>query len=297
MPSHPLDPSSYQHSTRDGRSVSYSLYGNDEGSPVVFHYGTPGTRLLPPMVVDLVVRHGVQLLVPDRPGYGLSTRRPGRNVADVVEDVAELVDAHGWARFATWGGSGGAPHALACAALLGDRVDRCASVVGPAPFEAIGLDWFEGMSPGNVEEFVQARLGEEAYRPLVERLAREAISAAEAGEIPLATSYELPDADITALQRRTRDEGYVERTHAMYAGVDGWVDDCTGMTRPWGFDLSTIAVPVSVWFGPDDVLSPRRHAEWLLTHLPGSDRRELPHGHLLTDEDLGEIYVWLTQPV
>jgi pimeloyl-ACP methyl ester carboxylesterase len=123
---------------------------------MLFHYGTPGVRLLSPQAVGAAVRCGVRLLVPDRPGYGGSSRRPGRRVADVVEDIVQLADALGWDRFATWGGSGGAPHALACAALLPDRVRRCASVVGPAPFDADRLDWFAGMSAGNVEEFTRA---------------------------------------------------------------------------------------------------------------------------------------------
>src|SRR5439155_4040978 len=93
---------------------------------------------------------GVRLLVPDRPGYGGSSRLPGRSVADVAVDMAVLVDRLGWERFAVWGGSGGAPHALGCAAHLGDRVTRCASVVGLAPFDAQGLEWYDGMSPGNV---------------------------------------------------------------------------------------------------------------------------------------------------
>lgn len=42
--------------------------------------------------------------------------------------------------------SGGGPHALACGALLRDRVLPVVSVAGLAPFGAKGLDWFEGMS-------------------------------------------------------------------------------------------------------------------------------------------------------
>ncbi len=152
--------------TETDRLVGFSRYGRLGGAPVLMHYGTPGTRNLGPMMRQAVERHDVDLLVLDRPGYGISTRRPGRGIADVVEDAALVADSCGWKSFAVWGGSGGGPLALACAALLGDRVERCASVVGPAPFEAEGLNWMEGMSPGNVEEFTLARQGERAYRPL-----------------------------------------------------------------------------------------------------------------------------------
>src|ERR1700759_763549 len=161
----------------DGRDLSYCLFGPADGVPVVFFYGTPGTMYLTPDRLPLLDELGVRLLVMDRPGYGASTRQPGRAVATVTDDLAGLTEHLGWDRFAVWGGSGGAPHALACGARLSDRVTRCARVVGPAPFGADGLDWLAGMSALNVEEFTQARAGEAAYRPPAERVGPGARSA------------------------------------------------------------------------------------------------------------------------
>ena len=280
--------------SESGRLISFSRYGRVGGHPVFFHFGTPGTRHLGPRMWRVVERHNVDLVVLDRPGYGASSRRPGRRIKDVVEDVVLIVDACGWDSFAVWGGSGGAPHALACAALLAGRVERCASVVGPAPFEAEGLDWFARMSPGNVKELTLARQGEKAYRPLVERLAEQAVEAVQKGGLPLSDDYELPAADVAALRERLAEPGYVERTVAANThGVDGWIDDCIAMTRPWGVDPTQITVPVSIWYGPDDVLCPSTHAEWLLAHIPGAERHQLPSGHILGDKELDAIYEWL----
>jgi pimeloyl-ACP methyl ester carboxylesterase len=278
----------------DGRLVTFSLYGPVGGHKVVAHNGTPGTRHLGPRMTGTLERHGVRMLVLDRPGYGTSSRWPGRRVADVATDIQAIVDRQGWDHFAVWGGSGGGPHALACAGLLAGRVTRCASVVGPAPFGAQGLDWFNGMSPGNVEEFSRALEGEGSCRPLVERLADEAVDAAEAGQVPTSLASELPEADIAALRTRMNDDGYVERILAANRdGVDGWIDDCIAFTKPWGVDLSAIVVPVSIWYGREDVLCPRGHADWLLSDIPNAERRELPHGHLLDDEALDALYSWL----
>jgi pimeloyl-ACP methyl ester carboxylesterase len=278
----------------DGRNVSFRIYGPRSGLPVVFQYGTPGTGLLSPQQVSAVERAGVQLLVIDRPGYGASTPRGGRRVVDVVADVSRIVDGLGWDRFAIWGGSGGAPHALACAAELPHRVSTCASVVGPAPFDATELDWFAGMSVGNVKEFRLAQRGELAYRPLVERLAADAVSAAEAGDIQVAGEYQLAESDITALKARTTEDGYLARIKSAYqAGVDGWIDDCIALVQPWGFDLTSIAVPVSVRYGLDDVLCPSGHGEYLTRVVPNSHRALLSGGHLLDDDDLDSIYAWL----
>jgi pimeloyl-ACP methyl ester carboxylesterase len=279
--------------TRDGLVVEYSLYGPPDGIPVIFHTGTPDSRWLPDWAVAAASESGVTLLVHDRPGYGGSTRRPNRTVADVATDVVQLADAVGWRRFAVLGGSGGGPHALACAALMPDQVTRCASVAGLAPFDAEDLDWYAGMSPGNVEEFTRARQGELAYRPLVERLSREAITAAEQGQPAITPEYELDAADVARLQERLGDADRVDRVRAGYGAIDGWVDDCLALIRPWGFDPATITVPTGVWYGPTDVLCPRGHAEWLLAHIPGAHRCELSGGHLLDQDDLARILRWL----
>ena len=279
----------------DGRDVSFRLFGPSTGSPVVLHTGTPGTSMLAPQQVSAVERCGVRLLVIDRPGYGASTRQPGRRVVDVVGNVSRIVADLGWDRFAVWGGSGGAPHALACAAAMPERVSRCASVVGPAPFDAAGLDWFAGMSPGNLEEFRLAQVGDSAYRPLVERLGAEAVAAAAKGDIQISEEYELADSDIAALKARTSEDGYLARVQASFQdGIDGWIDDSIAMVQPWGFDLATIGVPVSVRYGLDDVLVPSSHGDYLARVIPNAHQALLSGGHILSDEDLDSIYAWLT---
>jgi pimeloyl-ACP methyl ester carboxylesterase len=278
----------------DGRILTYCMYGPEDGEPVLFQFGTPGTRFLAPDRISAIDGVGVRLLVADRPGYGGSTRLPGRSVAHVAADVTVLVDHLGWGRFAVWGGSGGAPHALGCAAQLGDRVTRCASVVGPAPFDADGLDWFDGMSPGNVEEFTRARSGEEAYRPLVEQLARDAVAAVEKGYLPVADDYELAEADRAALTEQFNAPGHLFRTRTAYTGgINGWIDDGIALTREWGFDITRISAPVSIWYGSDDALCPRRHTDWLLSHIPGAEAHVLPGGHLLDVSSLQSLYRWL----
>jgi pimeloyl-ACP methyl ester carboxylesterase len=278
----------------DGRRLTYCMYGPDDGKPVLFQFGTPGTRFLAPDRISPLDDVGVRLLVADRPGYGGSTRLPGRNVVQAAGDVSALVDHLGWERFAIWGGSGGAPHALACAAQLDDRITRCASVVGPAPFDADGLDWYRGMTPGNVEEFTLAESGEAAYRPLVERLARDAVAAVERGDSPVSDDYGLAPADRAALMDQLTAPGHLFRTQTAYmAGIDGWIDDGIAFTRAWGFDITRISAAVSIWYGPDDALCPRGHTDWLLGHIPGSEGHVLPGGHLLDVSSLQRLYRWL----
>jgi pimeloyl-ACP methyl ester carboxylesterase len=177
----------------------------------------------------------------------------------------------------------------------GDRIARCASVVSPAPFDADGLDWLDGMSAINVEEFARAWAGETAYRPLVEQLAHAAVAAAEHGALPVADDYALAESEGAVLVAQARSSGHLFRTKAAYTGgIDGCVDDVIAFTRQWNFDIGSIQAPVSIWYGPDDALCPRAHTDWLLQHMPEAEARELPGDHVLDKPSLYHLYTWLT---
>ena len=144
----------------DGRRIAVLAEGPEDGIPLVRHHGTPGGGLVPyPPMTETELARGFRSIHLARPGYSQSTPRPGRRVADVAGDVAEILDALGAGTFLTIGWSGGGPHALACAALLPGRCLAAASVAGVAPREAAGLDWLAGMGPENIEEFRAAEAG------------------------------------------------------------------------------------------------------------------------------------------
>src|SRR5207244_7556810 len=133
-----------------------------------YQHGTPSDgRLYEPWVED-AKRRGIRLVGYDRPGYGGSTRHPGRKVVDAASDVAAIVVALGGGAFATWGISGGAPHALACASAQPNGLVAAASLAAPAPYPAEGLDWLAGMGEGNVAEFGASLDGEAKLRPMLE---------------------------------------------------------------------------------------------------------------------------------
>ncbi|MEK8142527.1 alpha/beta hydrolase [Streptomyces sp. M10(2022)] len=119
--------------TADGRHLMVECQGDPQGRPVFLLHGMPGSRLGPAPRGMVLYQRNMQLIAYDRPGYGGSDRLPGRRVVDVVEDVRAIADSLGLDRFAVVGRSGGAPHALACAALMPERVTRTAALVGLAP--------------------------------------------------------------------------------------------------------------------------------------------------------------------
>jgi pimeloyl-ACP methyl ester carboxylesterase len=274
--------------TPDGRLLRVHDEGDPQGAPVIVHHGTPGVG----MPYTAWLEDGVRLIGFDRAGYGGSTRDRGRDIAAVAADVRVVADALGLESFATWGISGGGPHALACAALLPDRIYAAAAVASPAPYEADGLDWMAGGGEQNVVEFNAALQGETAVRPLLEQW-HGAMNAAGAEGMRDEMASLLGAADRAALSGELAE--YIHAGVVESGGVDGWLDDDLAFVAPWGFGLETIDIPVLVRHGEQDQFVAADHSRWLGEHIPGAEVRiTASDGHLtLYEHAIPEIHAWL----
>jgi pimeloyl-ACP methyl ester carboxylesterase len=272
--------------TPDGRRLTYTVSGPADALPVVVHHGTPGSGHPSQDWLRATAAHGLRLVTYERPGYGGSDRDPGRTVADCAKDVAVILDAIGAAVCITEGRSGGGPHALACAALLPDRVLAAASVAGVAPFDQNGvagieLDaWLAGMGEENVIEFNAALEGEAALRPHHEEQL-PALRSVDREAVVASMTTLLPPVDLGALSGAFAQDLVTSFARGLAPGVDGWLDDDLMFTRPWGFDLDAITPPVAVWQGSEDLMVPSAHGEWLAGRIPGAEVHLLQgEGHL-----------------
>jgi pimeloyl-ACP methyl ester carboxylesterase len=278
---------------RDGRTLHIYDSGGD-GNVVVEHHGTPGSGLPYGPDVELARERGLRVVSYDRAGYGGSTAKPGRTVADVAHDVENVLDALEVDRFVSLGASGGCPHSLACAALLAPRCLAAAAIASPTPFEAEGIDWLAGQGEQNVEEWQAALAGPDTLEPLLSQMADE-LREASAEELKQVIVTLLPpvDQDVLTGDRAVHLKANVDR--ALAPGVEGWRDDDLAFTRPWGFELTAIAVPTLLWQGVQDKMVPVAHGRWLAERIPGVEAHiSEPDGHLsIAAGRLGEIYDWL----
>ena len=278
--------------TLDGRTLAVAEWGDPKGVPVFELHGTPDGRIDWPLDLTLDSRHGIRRLTLDRPGYGESTRLASRSVADIVPDVVAIADALGIERFAITGRSGGGPHVLACAVLAPDRILRCLCKVSVAPCNAEGLDWFAGMTEGNVIELRAALEGEAAVGAFCERMARTMLERISTGHVNIVPDdYELPASDLEQLKRQQA-QFSAKLTHALAPGVDGWVDDDLAFVKPWGFNVADSRVPVWLRYGADDALVPRAHGDWLASQIPHARVDVVDAGHW-DDSLLEQERAWL----
>lgn len=283
-----------------GREVAFAVWGDPAGFPVLGLHGTPGCRLSRWPDEALYGSLGVCYVTHDRAGYGRSSRRRGRSVVDEVDDVRLIADELGFERFAVTGGSGGGPHVLACAARLPDRVIRAICAVGVAPYGPPGLEhdaWLAGMDPENVKEFGIALEGEEALIPELESYQAKLEARVAVDPSSVLDDFELSESDRAQLARPEIMQVIGETTAEQAVnGVYGWADDDLAFTRPWGFDVSEISVPVLIRYGVTDVLVPRAHGDWLAANVPGCVVKiDDDAGHLGRDpvEEISEDMRWL----
>jgi pimeloyl-ACP methyl ester carboxylesterase len=264
----------------DGRTLDATITGPPDGVPLVFHHGTPGSALQFGYIQRAAAARGLRLVTWSRPGYGGSTRSPGRRVADVATDTAAVLDEIGADRCLVAGWSGGGPHALACAALLPNRVMGTLSIASVAPYTADGLDWLAGMGEDNLEEFGAATRGEAVLRAFLDA-ARPELEHIKADDISRSMTSLLPSVDTAVLTGEFAEHLAASFHEAVRPGVDGWLDDDLAFTRPWGFELADIAGPTLLWQGSEDLMVPFAHGQWLAAHLPTVTAHLEPgEGHL-----------------
>ena len=263
--------------TADGRRLEMLSTGPEDGLVLLFHNGTPGGLVASPDMVAAAAGRGLRTVMYARPGYGDSTARPGRRIADAGADVAAVLDGFGARQFVTVGWSGGGPHALACAALLPGRCLAAASLAGVAPLQAGGLDWMAGMGPENVAEFTAAGRGEAALTAFLE------VAAAGLGQVTGQQVAEEMGGLISAADRAVVTAEFAEYLAesfriALRASVAGWRDDDIAFVSDWGFPLEQAgSVPVAIWQGEQDRMVPFSHGAWLAGHIPGA-RAHLARG-------------------
>lgn len=282
---------------RDGRTLHVHDEGDPNGVPIVAHHGTPDAgRLHPDFIADARAR-GIRLIGYDRPGYGISSSaQPGRSVGDAAADVAELLDQFDVDRFATWGHSGGGPHALACAALLPDRCVAAASLASPVPYGVQGFDWLEGMGEANVRDFDAVLAGPEAMEPVLLREQAEMFSAGPDG-LRQAMLTVLSPVDQAAFTPEVGEWIYSVMAEGAAERIEGYRDDNLAFVRPWGFDPAEIAVPVLLLQGVEDLMVPPAHGRWLAETIPGVEAEiSDAEGHItLLINRIPDVHAWLLE--
>ena len=272
---------------RDGRRLAYTEWGDPDGVPIIHQHGMPGSRLEHEAEPDFYRSLAVRVITPDRPGYGLSDPHPHRGLLDWPSDVEELADSLGIHRFGITALSGGGIYALACAAVIPNRLIDVVVTGCPAPMQRRGA--LDGMRFSTLAGIW---------------LGREAPWLLEAGATLLAglirrhprffveqANRDKPPADRRWLSMPSVAAGAVDTLReALRSGAWGYVQDIRVLAGRWGFALEDIRVPVQLWHGDQDTVIPLHHSQFLASVIPGASLRICRgEAHMLLWNHLAEI--------
>ena len=249
----------------DGRTIGFDDQEPPDGIAVLWCHGGPGSRLEPVWLRDEAVAAGLRIVGVDRPGYGLSTPRPGRTIADTVADLLAVADHLAIEQFVTVGVSTGGAYALATAALAPSRVlgvVACCAVTDMAfqPARAtmhgpqVHAVWD---APSRDAAIAAAR---EAYGEDGNKLLNGGMNAV------------LAPTDAALYRDPTWMKPAMAGFPSMFAhGPQGYADDRIADGPGWvTFDVRAITCPVTVLHGGEDLLCAPIHAEHTAAIVPGA---------------------------
>nr|ANF07025.1 hypothetical protein FVEG_15198 [Fusarium verticillioides] len=266
----------------DGRTLGFAEFGKQDGKPVFCFHGYPSCRLEAQPIHEIAQKCGVRVIALDRPGFGLSTFKPGYQILDWPTDVMKFAQAHKIPQFSVFGLSGGGPFALACAYALPKRTVTSVGLFATAPHWAAGTKhveyyrrvfkvWAEH-SPSTLRAalymlYLSIRwvvLSGPVSRRLNKWLeAERKKEEAESGESkPKSMSLE-------ELVDMVLDEPFRQ-------GADAAVHEMNLLTsKDWGFELEKVQYDdIHMWHGKKDANAPMQMIRYMAERIRGSELHE-----------------------
>lgn len=298
------------------RTIAYSI--STPPSPrrtLIYLHGYPSSRLEALALTPLAQARGLQLISPDRPGFGQSTFRPYA-ISD-VQDVLAVADAAGVDHFSVLGASGGGPFALALADH--PRVERVGLLATAAPWDG----------PVNDSSAVRRVAAVLAQTPLFAPMAKAAVAAGrwavglprvqrkidawllqqmdarQAGPDKKAADLDAvwnpeatPEGTGMALAEAVKKREEIVRTllEPFATGVEGFTHETRLLTQPWGIDFEEIQKEVRVWHARGDRASPLSMVLPMVERLPRGKITVYEGGHGDVAGVLGEVMDYSAEP-
>ena len=266
-------------SLSDGRSLGYAEYGKLEGFPVFYFHGGQESRLSSSFMNETAIDLGIRIISPDRPGVGLSSFQENRKFADWGKDVADLADMLSIRKFRVLGLSGGAPHVLACLHNIPERILGAAIVSGATPYNYKGSlkgMWF----PVKLVHWFATRKRDKLLRKFIKN-DFDSLSKKPEKRLKQFQKYlPKPDRDLLSKELQYAWDFINGSLESYRNGIDGVVQEWKLYVSDWGFPLSKIDKPVTLWFGTEDKMAPVNRGRYLENILPEAHLRIMENeGH------------------
>lgn len=247
----------------DERKVGYCEFGPADGVPVIYFHGWPACGREAMLYGETVAQSGVRLIAPDRPGFGVSDFARGRTLLDYPGDISELADCLGLEKFHLLGNSGGGPYAAACAYSIPDRLLGTTIVAGLSPMD-------DPRTHVGMRKMNQFLLTVGRRFPLVlDLMMKMTRKMAQNPDQMMKGMSDLPEVD-KILISACLPELIELMAESFGQGTAGATHEGRIYASPWGFELSDITVPITIWQGSLDVNVPLSNGRLLASEIPNA---------------------------
>src|SRR4051812_19653947 len=219
----------------DRRRLGFSESGDPAGLPLFFFHGTPGCRFRARSNTDPIASElAVRVIMPERPGYGLSDDDPHSTLLSWADDVLALADHLQLERFAVAGASGGGAFVAACASRIAARLTCAMIISSSSPMEDAAVrrslslaNRFKLMVPKHALWFL--RFDADVLAWLIRRKPDAFIRL-------LTLQMSRSDKELFLRPGNERREGLVRFFQECFRqGSAGMVNDLRLLSQPWGF--------------------------------------------------------------
>jgi pimeloyl-ACP methyl ester carboxylesterase len=279
---------------RDGRTLGYAEYGISDGTPVFYFTGGNSSRFEGRWFEEAAAKKNIRLIVPDRPGFGLSSYQPDRKLLNWPEDVTELANHLSVEMFSEFGLSGGGPHVLATAYKIPERINRAAIISGIAPPEM--PDLYHAMWPPVRLIYLTAK-----YLPKLNHFLLKQMTGFYSHEEQMDKRMKqvMPVPDIELFESKPNIiKIFAEATKEAHRnGIEGDAHEWKLYVSDWGFKLSEINTEINLWYGQYDRQVPIGMGRYIASLLSKSNLIEVENGgHFSTINNyIEDIFDYLTQ--
>lgn len=260
-----------------GQLISYARYGRVGGKPAFYFHGLPGSSCEGELLHHACNKYGIDLIAPDRFGYGRTPPCEGDRYLSWVNNINELADQLRFDKFYLLAASGGSPYALACASLLSQRIIATGICCGLGSLALpelrrpmLGIAKLSAFlarhSPGLLKNSIGISTSIAAryfYRQAIPGL-----------------GYIIGGRDKMALNDPNVRRIMIENIKTAFAqGSSGGIADLVAAGKPWPFDVMDIK-HLQLWHGSNDKIVPLAHSQWLVKQVPSASLKIVPdEGH------------------
>lgn len=254
----------------EGKRLYFQDWGDLNKPVILLFHGFPGCADHGKLMTTTPHLENFRLISFDRPGYGRSDFQKKLTPMNLALQVKELLNHLEIDKLTILSVSGGAPYSLAMAYVLKERVQKLTSVAGVAPLTLKNCRYLNSnqrkawmmsnLIPNRVLQYGMRRVWKSGLDKIDQLLFSDFDSFSE----PDQNVFKHPDVGPVLIELTKK---------SLTQGPEGILADLKIYSKAWGFPISEVLCPITLWHGSEDDVVHYRYAQDMSRRLPQATLR------------------------